>query len=112
MFTIKLHFPRCSGHERKTRLISSIVYRVAGKFDLEDKDVKVMFYESEFRSDTESNLGDFIHIEIIAHPGISSLEKSELAEILKDEVNVFSGTKVDDVSIYILNLDRDSYYGR
>jgi len=112
MFTIKLHFPRCSGHERKTRLISSIVYRVAGKFNLADKDVKVMFYESEFRSDTESNLGDFIHIEVIVHPGISSLEKAELADILKDEVNVFSGTKVDDVSIYILNLDRDSYYGR
>lgn len=112
MFTIKLHFPRCSGHEKKNRLISSIVYRLAGKFDLEDKDVRVIFYESEFRSDIVSNLGDFVHIEVIACPEISSFKKAELAAILKDEINVFSGTKIDDVSIYILNADRDSYYGR
>lgn len=110
MLTIKLHFPRCSGHERKNRLIQSIVYRIGGRFSLADKSVRVMFYESEFRSDMESNLGDFIHIDVVSCPPISLLEKQALAEILKDEINVFSGAKVDDVSIFIINTDCDSYF--
>jgi len=110
MLTIKLHFPRCSGHKRKNRLIKSIVYRVGGRFSLEDRNVRVMFYESEFRSDMESDLGDFIHIDVVSCPSLTLEEKTALAEILKDEVNVFSGTKVDDVSIYIMNTDCESYF--
>jgi len=110
MLTIKLHFPRCSGHERKNRLIKSIVYRVGGRFSLEDRDVRVMFYESEFRSDMESDLGDFIHIDVVSCPSLKLEEKKALAEILKDEINIFSGTKVDDVSIFIMNTDCESYF--
>ncbi len=110
MLTIKLHFPRCSGHERKTRLIESIVYRVGGKFNLEDARVRVIFYESEFRSDTTSNLGDFIHIDVVACPFMTKEEKHKLAQILKDEINIFSGASEDDISIFILNTDCDSYF--
>ncbi|HSR03676.1 MAG TPA: hypothetical protein VLM88_03730 [Proteiniclasticum sp.] len=110
MLTIKLHFPRCSGYERKNRLIKSIVYRVGGRFSLEDRDVRVMFYESELRSDMESDLGDFIHIDVVSCPSLSLEEKKALAKILKDEINIFSGTKVDDVSIFIMNTDCDSYF--
>ncbi len=110
MLTIKLHFPRCSGHERKTKLIESIVYRVGGKFKLADDRVRVIIYESEFRSDTKSNLGDFIHIDVVACPFMSKEDKSKLATILKDEINIFSGAHEDDVSIFILNSDCDSYF--
>lgn len=110
MLTIMLHFPRCSGHQRKNRLIKSIVFRVGGRFALPDKDVRVIFYESEFRSDMESNLGDFIHIDVVSCPPLQLEEKKALAEILKDEVNIFSGTKVDDVSIYIMNSDCESFF--
>ena len=110
MLTIKLHFPRCSGHERKNRLIKSIVYRVGGRFSLEDRAVRVMFYESEFRSDMESDLGDYIHIDVVSCPSLNLEEKKALAEILKDEINIFSGTKVDDVSIFIMNTDCESYF--
>lgn len=110
MITIQLHFPRCSGHERKNRLISSIVYRVGGKFKLPDPAVRVIFYESEFRSDLASDLGDFVHIEATCCPPLELEEKKALAEILKDEVNIFSGTKVDEVSIFIVNADCDSYF--
>ena len=110
MLTIKLHFPRCSGHERKTRLIESIVFRVGGKFKLEDHRVRVIFYESEFRSDTKSDLGDFIYIDVVACPFMTKEEKTSLACILKDEINTFSGASEDDISIFILNTDCDSYF--
>lgn len=110
MLTISLHFPRCSGHERKNRLIKSIVFRVAGRFSLPDQYVRVIFYESEFRSDMESNLGDFIHIDVVSCPPLVLEEKKALAEILKDEINIFSGTKVDDVSIFIMNSDCESFF--
>ncbi|HBT18505.1 MAG TPA: hypothetical protein DEA52_00455 [Clostridiaceae bacterium] len=110
MLTIALHFPRCSGHERKNRLIKSIVYRVAGAFSLPDHKVRVMFYESEFRSDMESNLGDFIHIDVLACPPLVLEDRKILADILKDEVNIFSGTHVDEVSIFIQNTDCDAYF--
>lgn len=110
MLTITLHFPRCSGHERKNRLIKSIVYRVGGRFSLADKDVRVMFYESEFRSDMESNLGDFVHIDVVSCPALLLEDKKALAEILKDEVNIFSGTRVDDVSIFIMNSDCECFF--
>ncbi len=110
MLTIKLHFPRCSGHERKTRLIESIVYRVGGKFKLKDDRVRVIFYESEFRSDTKSNLGDFIHIDVVACPFMPVEDKQKLSQILKDEINIFSGAREDDISIFILNTDCDSYF--
>lgn len=110
MLTIKLHFPRCSGHERKNRLIKSIVYRLGGRFSLEDQAVRVMFYESEFRSDMVSDLGDFIHIDVVSCPSLELEEKKDLSEILKDEINTFSGTKVDDVSIFIMNTDCESYF--
>ncbi len=110
MLTIKLHFPRCSGHERKTRLIESIVLRVGGEFDLEHNRVRVIFYESEFRSDTKNNLGDFIHIDVVACPYMTLDEKTILASILKDEINVFSGASEDDISIFILNTDCESYF--
>ena len=110
MLTIKLHFPRCSGHERKNRLIQSIVYRVGGRFSLEDGSIRVMFYESEFRSDMGSDFGDFIHIDVVSCPPLELEDKKALAEILKDEINIFSGTRVDDVSIFIINTDCTSYF--
>lgn len=110
MLTIKLHFPRCSGHERKNRLIQSIVYRVGGRFSLEDRSIRVMFYESEFRSDMGSDFGDFIHIDVVSCPPLELEDKKALAEILKDEINIFSGTRVDDVSIFIINTDCTSYF--
>jgi|SRR5690554_4103713 len=110
MLTITLHFPRCSGHERKNRLIQSIVYRVGGRFSLEDRSIRVMFYESEFRSDMGSDFGDFIHIDVVSCPSLELEEKKALAEILKDEINIFSGTRVDDVSIFIINTDCESYF--
>lgn len=111
MIHIKLHFPRCSGHVRKNRLIKSIVYRVGGCFRIPDENIRVILYESEFRSDIESNLGDFIFIEVLACPAITVEQKKELAMVLKDEVNVFAGTTVDKTAIHVRNADPDEYYG-
>ena len=101
MINIKLHLPRCSGHERKNKLIDNIVCRVSSQLSLKDEDIKAILYESEFRSDTKTNSKNFVLIEVLACQGLSEPNKNLLSLILKEEVIEFSGNKNTHISVCI-----------
>lgn len=103
MINIKLHFPRCSGHERKNNLIDNIVSRVSSQLSLKNEDIKAILYESEFRSDTKTNSKNFILIEVLACSGLTDANKNLLSLILKEEVINFSGNTNTQVSVCIYN---------
>ncbi|NLC66078.1 MAG: hypothetical protein GX752_03940 [Clostridium sp.] len=101
MINIKIHLPRCSGHERKNNFINNVVSKVSKQLSLRDQDIKAILYESEFRSDTKTNSKNFVLIEVLACSGLSEPNKNLLSLILKEEVIGFSGNKDTHVSVCI-----------